>query len=134
MARVSFSFVDDLLSLNLSSDNLTMENFDVKSLFTKIALVKTIDIILTTLFTNSTHFHDFTRNDFTKILHLSVKICHVLFNGVLYEQIERVVAGSLLGLPFADVFLISWHECTSLDNCLTDFKPVFIIEMSRIVF
>ena len=72
----SFSFVNDLLSSNFNSDNLIMASFDIKSLFTNIPLDETIDIIVTKLFSNSTHFHGFNSDDFTKLLQLSVKNCH----------------------------------------------------------
>ena len=125
MVRDSFSFVCDL-SLNLNADNLIMASFDVKSLFRNIPLDETVDIIVTTLLAISAHFHDFTREDFTKLLRLSVKNCHFLFNGVLYEQIDGVTMGSSLGPLFADIFL-SWHERTWLDNCPAGFKPVFYL-------
>ena len=119
----SFSFVNDLLSSNFNSDNLIMASFDIKSLFTNIPLDETIDIIVTKLFSNSTHFHGFNSDDFTKLLQLSVKNCHFLFNGVLYEQIDGVAMGSPLGPLFADIFL-SWHEQNWLELCPSDFKPV----------
>ena len=104
-------------------DNLIMASFNIKSLFTKIPLDETIDIIVTRLFSNSTHFHGFNSDDFTKLLQLSVKNCHFLFNGVLYEQIDGVAMGSPLGPLFADIFL-SWHEQNWLELCPSDFKPV----------
>ena len=100
-----------------------MASFDSKSLFTNIPLDETIDITVTKLFSNSTHFHGFNSNDFTKLLKLSVKNCHFLFNGVLHEQIDGAATGSMLGLLFADIFL-SWHERSWLELCPADFKPV----------
>ena len=70
----SFSFVNDLFSSNFNSDNLIMASFDIKSLFTNMPLDETIDIIVTKLFSNSTHFHGFNSDDFTKLLQLSVKL------------------------------------------------------------
>ena len=104
MVRDSFSSVNDLLSLNLNSDYLIMTSFDIKPLFTNFSLDEAIHIIVTTLFANSRHFHDFTHEDFTKILDLSTKNCHFLFNGVLYEQIHGVAIGSPLGTIFASIF------------------------------
>ena len=46
MVSDSFSFVNDLLSSNFSSDDLIMASFDIKSFFTNIPLDETIDIIV----------------------------------------------------------------------------------------
>ena len=70
-----------------------MASFDIKSLFINIPLDETIDIIVTKLFSNSIRFRGFNSDDFTKLLQLSGKNCHFLFNGVLYEQIDGVAFG-----------------------------------------
>lgn len=67
MVSDSFSFVNDLLSSNLNSDDLILASFDIKSLFTNILLDEMIDIINITFFTDFTHFHDFTPDDFTNL-------------------------------------------------------------------
>jgi hypothetical protein len=51
MVKDSFSFVQELLSLN--SSNVVMTSFDVTSLFTSIPLDETIDIICNRLFCNA---------------------------------------------------------------------------------
>jgi hypothetical protein len=57
MIKDSFSFVQELLSLNLDSNNVVMASFDVTSLFTNIPLDETIDIISNRLFSNAVRFH-----------------------------------------------------------------------------
>ena len=58
------------------------------------------------------------------LLELTVKNCHFLFNGVLYQQVDGVAMGSPLGPLFSNIFL-SLHEGCWLDNCPTSFKPLF---------
>ena len=70
--------------MDINSDTLTMVSFDIKSLFTNIPLDETIDIIVSKLFNNSTHFQNFTRSEFTQLLSFAVKNCHFFFNGVLF--------------------------------------------------
>ena len=60
----SFTFIQELVSLNLNSDQLIMASFDVKSLFTNIPLNETIQIILDQRFINSRLYHGFSRKDF----------------------------------------------------------------------
>lgn len=124
MVSDTFSFINELLCSNFPTDNLVMASFDIKSLFTNIPLDETIDIIVNRLFNNSTHFQSFTRDQFTKLLRFSVKNCHFIFNGSLYEQIDGVAMGSPVGPLFANIFL-SFHEKTWLNNCPLDFKPVY---------
>ena len=101
-----------------------MASFDIKSIFTNIPLDETMDIIIFKSFNNSTHFHNFTYDDFSKLLRFAVKNSHFLFNGVLYEQTDGVAMGSPLGPVFADTFL-SCHECPWLSNCPSQFKPLY---------
>ena len=58
MTSDTFSFLEELRSLNLDSDNIFMASFDI-SLFTNVPLDETIDIIIYRLFRNSTHFLGF---------------------------------------------------------------------------
>ena len=93
-----------------------MTSFDISSLFTNVPLDETIDIIISKLFLNPTHYLGFTCGQFKELFSLAVKNCHFLFNGHLYEQVDGVAMGSPLGPLFANIFLSS-HERTWLDNC-----------------
>ena len=125
MVKDSFSFVQELLSLNLDSNNVVMASLDVTSLFTNmyIPLDETIDIISNRLFSNAVRFHGLTQLEFNKILGLAVKNCSFLFNGVLFQQIDGVAMGSPLGPLFANIFL-SFHESNWLSNCPVNFKAL----------
>ena len=100
-----------------------MASFDVTSLFTNIPVDETIEIITNRLFSNCCRFHGLTRSDFTKLLGLSVKNCHFVFNGRLYHQVDGVAMGSPLGPLFANIFM-SFHEKDWLHNCPSSFKPL----------
>ena len=69
------------------------------------------------------YFEGFDRSQFTKLSSLSVKNCHFIFNGRIYQQIDGVVVGSPLGPLFANIFL-SFHEKSWLHNCPASFKPL----------
>ena len=119
----SFSFVQELLKSDINTDNVFMASFDIASLFTNIPIDETIEIISNHLFANCTYFEDFDRSMFTKLLSLSVKNCHFIFNGRIYQQIDGVAMDSLLGPLFANIFL-SFHEKSWLHNCPASFKPL----------
>ena len=120
----SFSFIQELFSLDLNTDDLVMASFDVTSLFTNIPLDETIQIILDQLFSTNRLFPGISRKELKDLLNLTVKDCHFVFNGKLYDQIDGVAMGSPLGPLFANIFL-SHHEKIWLKNCPTDFKPLF---------
>ena len=111
----SFSFVQELLNADVNTNNVFMASFDVASLFTNIPVDETIDIISNHLFANPSQF--------TRLLSLSVKNCHFIFHGRIYQQIDGVAMGSPLGPLFAKIFM-SFHEKSWLYNCPSFFKPL----------
>ena len=119
----SFSFVQELLNIDINTDNVFMASFDIASLFTNIPVDETIEIISNHLFAHCMYFEGFDRLQFTKLLSLSVKNCHFIFNGRIYQQIDGVAMGSPLGPLFANIFL-SFHEKSWLHNCPASFKPL----------
>ena len=119
----SFSFVQELLNSDIDSRNVFMASFDVVSLFTNIPVNETIGIISNALFSDQQFFHGFNRSEFEKLLSLSVKNCHFIFNGRLYQQVDGVAMGSPLGPLFANIF-ISFHEQKWLNNCPSSFNPL----------
>ncbi len=86
-----------------------MASFDVTSLFTNIPVDETIEIIANHIFASCMYFEGFDRSQFIKLLSLSVKNCHFIFNGRIYQQIDGVAMGSPLGPLFANIFM-SFHE------------------------
>ena len=119
----SFSFVQELLNSDIDSRNVFMASFDVVSLLTNIPVNETIGIISNTLFSDHQFFHGLDRSEFEELLFLSVKNCHFIFNGRLYQQVDGVAMGSPLGPLFANIFM-SFHEQKWLNNCPFSFKPL----------
>ena len=123
MVRDSFSFVKEILSLDLNTSGVVMASFDVTSLFTNIPLEETIEIICNRLFYNTVRYHGLTQSELRKLLCFAVKNCHFLLDGKLYHQIDGVAMGSPLGPLFANIFL-SFHESDWLNSRPTEFKPL----------
>ena len=121
--RHSFSFVQELLNSDIDSRNVFTASFDVVSLFTNIPVNETIGIISNALFSDHQFFQGFNRSEFEKLLSLSVKNCHFIFNGRLYQQVDGVAMGSPLGPLFANIFRF-FHEQKWLNNCPSSFKPL----------
>ena len=119
----SFSFVQEHLSSDTDSRNVFMASFDVVSLFTNIPVNETIGIIPNALFSDHQFFHGLDRSGFEKLLSLSVKNCHFIFNCRLYQQVDGVAMGSPLGPLFANIFM-SFHEQKWLNSCPSSFSPL----------
>ena len=120
----SFSFVDEITSLTTNS-HITMASFDIKSLFTNVPLGETIDIVADTLYdVLQKPVLSFNKNFFKTLLELSVRDVLFFFNNVLYSLINGVGMGNPLGPTLANAFLCH-HEIKWLDNCPSDFKPIF---------
>ena len=115
----SFSFVQELLSSDINTDNIFMASFHIAN----IPVDETFEIISNYLFANCMYFEGFDRSQFIKLLSLSVKNCHFIFNGHMYQQIHGGTMGSPLGPLFANFFM-SFHEKSWLHNCLSSFKPL----------
>ena len=124
----SFSFVQELLNIDINTDNVFMASFDIASFFTNIPVDETIETISNHLFAHCMYFEGFDRLQFTKLLSLSVKKCHFIFNGRLCQQIDGVAMGSPLGSLFANIFL-SFHEKSWLPNCPASFKPLLYCQI-----
>ena len=116
----SFSFVQELLNIDIDTKNVFMASFDVVSLFTNIPVNETIGIISNALFSDHQFFHGLDRSEFEKLLSLSVKNCHFIFDGRLYQQVDGVAMGSPLGPLFANIFM-SFPEQKWLNSCPLSF-------------
>ena len=115
----SFSFVQELLNNDINTDNVFMASFDIASLFTNIPVDETIQIISNHLFANCMYFGGFDRSQFTKLLSLSVKNCHFIFNGRIYQQIDGVAMSSPLSASFKPLLYRRY-----VDDCFLLFRSL----------
>ena len=103
---------------------LFIGSLDVDSLFTTIPLDKTIDICVNQLFENTDTVTGFTKLELKQLLCFVTKEYYLIFNGLLYNQIDGVSIGSSLGPSLAKAFL-SYHEKNWLSKCQQGCKPGF---------
>ena len=101
-----------------------MVSFDITSLYTNIPVAETINIICDKIFTNDNLFHNFTRDDFTKILNVILSDTYFLFNNELYKQLDGIPMGNPAAPTLANIFLCNLEE-NLLNNCNPNFKPLF---------
>ncbi|XP_057293116.1 uncharacterized protein LOC130621786 [Hydractinia symbiolongicarpus] len=117
----SFSFTEDIIQ---QDGSLYMASLDIDSLFTNIPLNETIEICTNLVFDQCDRCQGLTRSEFKSLLELATKESYFIFNDKIYQQIDGVAMGSPLGPTFANVFLC-YHEQNWLNNCPTEFKPVY---------
>ena len=113
----TFDFVQQLRKLNVNRSELRMVSFDVTSLFTKIPLTDTINIILNKKY--GTH-HGCSkmklkrdnwcsmcqnREELKQLLTIATADTHFSFNGQHFRQHNGVAMGSPLAPILADIFM-----------------------------
>ena len=118
----SFIFAEELQSF---SSKLMMASFDIKSLFTKIPLQETINLCGENLFKDETHVDNLWKDSFRELLTTAISESLILFDQGFYKQHDGVAMGSPLGPTLANVFLC-YYEKIWLQNCPSEFKPVFL--------
>jgi len=114
----TFKFVDELKDLEFINEKIKMVSFDVVSLFTKVPLARTTQLILEKMYgpehtclydkemkqcdwcTNCKH-----RSELQWLLDTATKESHFLFNNKIYCQTDGIAMGSPLGPLFADVYM-----------------------------
>ncbi|XP_068247978.1 uncharacterized protein [Palaemon carinicauda] len=106
--QTSAKFIPEILE---HDSNSIMVTLDVVSLFTKVSLHETIEIILGKLYpTENDIFNGFDSNSFRKLLELSVIDINFVFNTKLFKQVDGMAMGSPLGLTFANIFMCHLEE------------------------
>ena len=72
-----------------------MCSLDISSLYTNIPVAETIDLILNKLYTtNTTTYNGIRRENFRKLLELSLNETYFKFNGKIYKQKEGLAMGA----------------------------------------
>ena len=101
-----------------------MGGLDIDSLFTKISLEKTIEICTNNLFKNSNIVRGLKKGEFKHILFLPSKKSYVIFNNILYKQIDGVAIESPLGSSLSNAFM-GHHEQNWVDSCSLEYRPSY---------
>ena len=118
-----------------------MISFDVKSLFTNVALDETISIVLRKIYDEGKIETNIPRNVMKELLLLCTKHVHFTFNGDIYIQLNGVAMESPIGPLLTHVFMCSLEEAvvTTLKDCLVHWKRCIddthaYIEPEKIVY
>ena len=101
----SFTFAETMR--NEQNTKWTMCSYDVKSLFTNVPLVETINICAEQLYQ-----HDqigkpakLEKDSFVELMNLATNGVEFSFNDVMYRQVDGVAMGSPLGPTLANIFV-----------------------------
>lgn len=120
----TFEFVN-FINNHPTNDKYVMASFDITSLYTNVPVKETINIILNLAFDNNTNnkYCNFSKDQFSKLLNLTLLDSYFLFNEKLYLQVDGLAMGSCIAPTLANLFLC-YHEKKWLDECPILFKPV----------
>ena len=116
----SFTFAREIKDLPLFP---FMCSFDVKSLFTNVPLLETIDICIAKVFSDTDVVHGISKADFKRLLCYATQDSHFRCNGEIYDQIDGVAMGSPLGPVLADIFMSHLEE--KMLSCYSGAKPLY---------
>ena len=118
MVKDTFDFIESIRKINPNMTKHRMISFDVTSLFTKIPLSYTINLILNKLYgpehtcpqfikdTSDWCSKCLDRHDMNQLLVTATSDTHFSFNNQYYVQTNGVAMGSPLAPVFADIFMI----------------------------
>lgn len=118
MLKDTFDFTKSIKKLNSTMTQHRMVSFDVTSLFTKVPLTYTINLILNRMYGTEHNCPQFiksktdwcskclNRHDMEKLLNMATSDTHFSFNNKYYQQHNGVAMGSPLAPVIADIFMI----------------------------
>ena len=117
----SFHFAEEICK---QDPNLYMASLNADSLFTKIPLDETIDIVLAVCMTVMRIPLRTPKYVFRNLPYVATKESFFMFNNKFYKQIDSVGMGSSLGPAPANIFIHSFEK-KWLKDCLHGLKSVF---------
>ena len=88
------------------SNGYQMVSFDATSLFTKVPLDQTIQLVLKRIYEKHEVSTNITKQEMKEMLILFTKNVHLTFNEEVYKKTDGVAMGSPLGPVLADIFMV----------------------------
>ena len=98
----TFSFLDDLKKHDIEG-KFTV-SFDICSLFTNIPLNETIDLAVDLILKKDPKLK-ITKHELKELFHFATSKTNVIFQGVIYDQIDGIAMGSPLAPTLANLFM-----------------------------
>ena len=92
--------------------------------FTNTPLEETMKICCNSLYKNQESLSNISKNQLEKLLRAALSNNCFLFDGIVYQQVEGVAMGSLLGPSLTNTFL-SHYEQIWLNDCPDEYKLVY---------
>ena len=89
--------------------DIVLCSFDIKSLFTNVPVVETINICADALFNRGLNTTNLLRDNFTKLMKIATSEVEFSFNSTMFKQIDGISMGSPLGPTMANIF-VGYHE------------------------
>ena len=99
----SFFFAKEIQNYKYNNSDI-IASFDIKSLYTNIPLIETINIIINLVFESDTIFHLFNKVQFKKFLEIALLDTYFFFNKNLYKQVDGLAMGSPIAPILANIF------------------------------
>ena len=106
----NLEFINYMKTISIPSD-YKLISLDAKSLFRNVPLDFTVDVILKRIYEKNEIQTNIKKNEMKQLLFLCTENVHFSYNGIIYQQCDRVAMGSPLGPVLAGIFMVHL-ECT----------------------
>ena len=110
-----------------------MSSLDVESFFTNIPFGETIKICCDSLYTNQELLSNINKNQSEKHLRAAFYNNYFWFDGIVYQQVDRVAMGFPLSPSLVNAFLAHCEQIW-LNDCPDDLKPVYYKRYANDIF
>ena len=101
----SFTFAKEMQDLQMHPKKTFLCSFDIRSLYTNVPLVETIQICADSLYGGELIPPDYPKEIFVELMNTATKSVEFSFNNNMYKQIDGVAMGSPLSIALANIFV-----------------------------